>query len=211
MRRPAAARAGRRARAAPSPAPRRVRRRDGTTAPFDAARIEAAVARAGREAGLRDPALAAQVASLAGAALAAEFGRRAPGVEDVQDAVERALASLGLAGVARAFAGYRRQRADLREAKRQLGIRDELKLSLGAAAVLRERYLLRDSRGRVTESTGEMMDWAAAFAGLMRRLEFLPNSPALMNAGTSLGLLSGCVVLPVEDSLGSIFRALGDA
>ncbi len=231
MRRPAAARAGRRARAAPSPAPRRVRRRDGTTAPFDAARIEAAVARAGREAGLRDPALAAQVASLAGAALAAEFGRRAPGVEDVQDAVERALASLGLAGVARAFAGYRRQRADLREAKRQLGIRDELKLSLGAAAVLRERYLLRDSRGRVTESTGEMMDraaafvaaaedtwrpgsagrWAEAFAGLMRRLEFLPNSPALMNAGTSLGLLSGCVVLPVEDSLGSIFRALGDA
>jgi ribonucleoside-diphosphate reductase alpha chain len=110
-------------------------------------------------------------------------------------------------------------------------VRDELELGLGVVAVLKERYLLRDEQGRVAESTGEMMDraaacvaaaeeawcpgsaarWAEAFASAMRRLEFLPNSPTLMSAGTRLGLLAGCVVLPVEDSLDSIFRALGQA
>ncbi len=121
--------------------------------------------------------------------------------------------------------------AELRRAEPALGVRDDLKLSLGAVAVLGERYLLRDDHGRVTESTGEMMDraaswvaaaednwgrgsareWAEKFAGSLRRLEFLPNSPTLMNAGTRLGMLSGCVVLPVEDSLASIFQALADA
>ena len=48
--------------------------------------------------------------------------------------------------MARAYAAYRRQRAELREAKELLGVRDELKLGLGAVAVLEERYLLRESR-----------------------------------------------------------------
>ncbi len=211
--------------------PRQLRRRDGAVVGFDAARIETAVCRAAAEAGRPDRRLAASVAAEVSGRLAARFGRRAPDVEDVQDAVEQALRARGLTEVARAFAAYRHQHAELRHAKLLLGVRDELKLSLGAAAILKERYLLRDEQGRVTESTGQMMDrvagfvaaaeeswcpglagrWAEAFAGAMRRLEFLPNSPTLMNAGTPLGLLSGCVVLPVEDSVVSIFRALGQA
>jgi ribonucleoside-diphosphate reductase alpha chain len=150
------------------------------------------------------------------------------GVEEIQDAVERVLMAMGLEEVARAYVLYRRRRAELREAKRLLGVRDELKLTLNAVAVLRERYLLRDERRRIVESTGELMDRVARhvaaaedafrpgasaqaadeFAAMLRALEFLPNSPTLMNAGTDLGLLSGCFVLPLEDSLSSIFGTL---
>jgi ribonucleoside-diphosphate reductase alpha chain len=157
--------------------------------------------------------------------------RRPVPVEDVQDAVERRLMAAGHDDVARAYILYRRQRAGLREAKDLLGVRDELKLSLAATTVLRERYLRHDARGRPVESTGELMDrasahvaaaedaydggaatrWAHAFSTMLRRLDFLPNSPTLMNAGTAIGLLSGCVVLPIEDSLRSIFATLGRA
>jgi ribonucleoside-diphosphate reductase alpha chain len=111
-----------------------------------------------------------------------------------------------------------------------VAVRDDLGLTVGARTVLYERYLRRDERGRVVESTGEMMDrvarhvaaaedehrpgsserWAEEFARSMRSLEFLPNSPTLMNAGTGIGLLSACFVLPLEDSLESIFGTLAD-
>ena len=198
-------RSGRTEKAPGSAAPRRLRRRDGAVVRFSPARIEAAVARAAREVGRQDQVLAADLAFGVNARLAERTGRRLPCVEDVQDAVEQELAARGFADVARAYAAYRRSRAELRRAKHVLGVRDDLKLGLGAVAVLRERYLLRDERGRVAESTGGMMDraascvaaaeeawcrgsgpeWAEKFAGSLRRLEFLPNSPTLMNAGCS--------------------------
>ncbi len=209
---------------------REVRRRDGTLAPFDAERIVEAVLGALRETGRPERALAERVTRAAIEGLAARGTDRAPELEEIQDEVERALMGLGLADAARAYVLYRRRRAELREAKRLLGVRDELKLPLNAVTVLKERYLLRDEEGRVVESTGEMMDrvarhvaaaedafepgssdrWAEAFSRALRALEFLPNSPTLMNAGTRLGLLSACFVLPVEDSLESIFTTLRD-
>src|SRR5271166_2343668 len=207
--------------------PAKVRRRDGTLVPFDVRRIEAAVARAGREVGCDDPDMPAALARVVADAL----GPRVVPIERIQDFVEARLGEAGLDDVARAYIIYRRRRSELRTAKGLLGVRDELKLSLSAVAVLRERYLLCDEQGRPTESTGEMMDraahfvagaedgyrrgtsmrWAERFSALLRNLEFLPNSPTLMNAGTDIGLLAGCFVLPVEDSLHSIFTTLGHA
>lgn len=207
-------------------APRHVRRRDGTLVPFDEQRIRDAVARAAREAGEAVP--AAEIATRVAAAL---DGRRTPTVEGIQDAVEAALMAAGFSKTARAYVLYRRQRAELREAKALLGVRDELKLSLEGALVVRERCLRKDPTGQPAESTGEMMDrvagfvasaedayrpgsaaaWAERFATTLRRLEFLPNSPTLMNAGTGVGVLAGCFVLPLEDSLRSIFTTLGHA
>lgn len=207
--------------------PVKVRRRDGIPVPFDIARIEAVITRAAREVACNDPDMPATVAS----AVADALGSRVASVEEIQNLVEARLGEAGLDDVARAYVIYRQRRAELRTAKALLGVHDELKLSLAAATVLRERYLLHDEQGRPVESTGEMMDraaryvaaaedayrpgssakWAERFSSLMRNLEFLPNSPTLMNAGTDLGLLSGCFVLPVEDSLHSIFATLGQA
>jgi len=207
--------------------PAKVQRRDGTLVPFDVTRIEAAIARAAREVAHDDPDMPVIVARTVADAL----GPRIAPVEEIQDFVEARLGEAGLDDVARAYIIYRQRRAELRTAKALLGVRDELKLSLAAVTVLRERYLLRDEQGRPTESTGEMMDraarcvaaaeddyqpgssaqWAERFSTLLRNLEFLPNSPTLMNAGTDIGLLAACFVLPVEDSLHSIFTTLGQA
>jgi ribonucleoside-diphosphate reductase alpha chain len=99
-------------------------------------------------------------------------------------------------------------------------------LSPNAVKVLENRYLLRDESGRVTDTSAAMFRRVAhaiasvdekyggdvekveeEFYETMASLEFLPNSPTLMNAGTERGQLSGCFVLPVEDSLkaGDVF------
>jgi ribonucleoside-diphosphate reductase alpha chain len=106
-------------------------------------------------------------------------------------------------------------------------IADDLMLSTNARAVLKKRYLRRDERGDVAETPQEMFERVAShvsraesrygddansycrkFLEMMCALEFLPNSPTIMNAGLPLGQLSACFVLPVEDSLAGIFDAL---
>jgi ribonucleoside-diphosphate reductase alpha chain len=98
-----------------------------------------------------------------------------------------------------------------------------------AIQVLERRYLLRDKRGKVIETPEEMFRRVARavaaaelnynpdadvkavedeFFKLMYGLDFLPNSPTLMNAGKKLGQLSACFVLPVDDSMESIFDAV---
>lgn len=102
-------------------------------------------------------------------------------------------------------------------------------LTQNALTVLARRYLMKDDQGAVVESPGELFRRVAAnvaaadyhyngkrdvrateelFYGLLSRLEFLPNSPTLMNAGRPLQQLAACFVLPVEDSLESIFTAV---
>ena len=102
-------------------------------------------------------------------------------------------------------------------------------LSDNARIVLDRRYLKRSSDGNVVETPEEMFDRVARtiagadaafdenadvdetadrFRKMMTRLEFLPNSPTLMNAGRDLGQLAACFVLPVDDSMESIFETL---
>jgi ribonucleoside-diphosphate reductase alpha chain len=104
-----------------------------------------------------------------------------------------------------------------------------LVLTPNAKIVLDRRYLKKDIQGQVIEKPEDMFrrvarvvasadafygkgdqipDTEELFFQIMTRLEFLPNSPTLMNAGRSLGQLSACFVLPVEDSIDSIFEAI---
>ncbi len=105
----------------------------------------------------------------------------------------------------------------------------KLSLTPNAVIVLQKRYLKKNLLGRVSETPEEMFRRVAKsvasaeklykkgvdakkteeeFFSLMTGLEFLPNSPTLMNAGTRLGQLAACFVLPVEDSIESIFEAV---
>ncbi|MEM4945346.1 MAG: vitamin B12-dependent ribonucleotide reductase [Archaeoglobaceae archaeon] len=98
-----------------------------------------------------------------------------------------------------------------------------------AETVLRKRYLLKNENGEIVETPEQMCwrvanaiacaeenygsdsrYWAKKFFEMMWNQEFMPNSPTLMNAGTPLGQLSACFVLPVEDSIDGIFKALWD-
>ncbi len=102
-------------------------------------------------------------------------------------------------------------------------------LSENALTVLHRRYLRKNAAGHIIETPEQMFRRVAAniaqaerryrphaalapvvdrFTRMMRALEFLPNSPTLMNAGGPLQQLSACFVLPVEDSLDSIYDAL---
>jgi len=105
-----------------------------------------------------------------------------------------------------------------------------LKLSENAHRVLEKRYLNKDAEGRVIETPEEMFRRVAkaiaeadklygrsdkevsnleeAFYRMMTELDFMPNSPCLMNAGKELGQLSACFTLPIDDSMDSIFETL---
>jgi ribonucleoside-diphosphate reductase alpha chain len=105
-----------------------------------------------------------------------------------------------------------------------------MELSENALNILRARYLLKNESGEVVESPSQMfrrvahsvaeaekeyhedaMYWEERFYELISSLKFLPNSPAIMNAGKPTGQLAACFVLPVEDSIKSIFDTLKNA
>ena len=104
---------------------------------------------------------------------------------------------------------------------------DSRPFSEHALEVLSARYLRRNEAGELVETPEGMFArvaravaepatlfgedhrfWEARFLERMRRLEFLPNSPTLMNAGLPGGQLAACFVLPIEDDIDSIFTAL---
>jgi ribonucleoside-diphosphate reductase alpha chain len=106
---------------------------------------------------------------------------------------------------------------------------DEIPLTENAKRILESRYLLKDLDGEILE-TPDQMFWrvaknvarsnalyerssdpehmASLYHEAMSSLEFLPNSPTLMNAGTEIQQLSACFVIPIEDSIEGIYDAV---
>src|SRR3990172_3572960 len=105
----------------------------------------------------------------------------------------------------------------------RISSRNEARISKNGLIVLEKRYLAKDDKGKIIETPAELFRRVAKFVAsadlrygktssevertadvfydMMVNLEFLPNTPTLMNAGRPLGQLSACFVLPVEDSM----------
>ena len=142
-----------------------------------------------------------------------EVAARSVGLNDGQDSPESIRSRIRDAMVAAGIARSHNER--------------DGHLTDNAKVVLQRRYLSKDREGNVLEDPDGMFrrvaqnlsqsdllygesehdrrDTEQRFYEVMQRLEFLPNSPTLMNAGRELQQLSACFVLPVEDSLDSIF------
>ncbi|MEM4215864.1 MAG: ribonucleotide reductase N-terminal alpha domain-containing protein [Candidatus Anstonellales archaeon] len=209
----------------------KIKKRDGRVVPFDKEKITNAIWKAAQAVGGKDRNEAERLADLVTKIINEKYSdENIPGVEDIQDIVEKVLIEEGHAKTAKAYILYRHRRAVERELAKIMGVRDDLKLPLNSLQVLQRRYLLRNEKGEIIETPSQMFrrvadyiasaernyggddrvvkEYADAFYEIMVNFEFIPNSPTLMNAGTPLGQLSACFVLGVKDDLNDIFDAV---
>jgi ribonucleoside-diphosphate reductase alpha chain len=208
-----------------------VRKRDGSIVDFNRDKVVEAVFKAAQSVGGSDHEEAGRIADLAIKILNDKFKPEyVPSVEEVQDVVEKALIETGHATTAKAYIVYRHKKSVEREIKRAMGVEDDLKLPINSVQVLERRYLMRDENGKVIETPSGLFRRVAhhlasnetaygaddatvkryedAFFQIMTNFEFLPNSPTLMNAGTELGQLAACFILPVKDNIEQIFESV---
>lgn len=157
-----------------------------------------------------------------------------PNVEQVQDVVEEVLIIADESAAVKAYILYRQRHKRLREIRHAiLGVKSDIKLSINALTVLKKRYLSKNHEGNVIENPKELFERVAKniahadklyktlyhqdvsvnktaqeFYDMISSLEFVPNSPTLMNAGKDLQQLAACFVLPVEDNMAKIFETI---
>jgi len=206
-----------------------VRKRTGERVPFNAEKITFAIEKAMLALGIKNRKKAEFLTRNVVESLNSKqsiFLDNIPSIEQIQETVEDVLEQREKR-VYKAYSLYRRSRGIAREIKQYFRIHDDLKLDVNALKVLEERYLLKNEAGKIIETPTQLFRRVAKtiaeqdrlygkdptkteeeFFTTMRNLEFLPNSPTLMNAGTKLGQLSACFVLPIEDSLEGIFTTL---
>ncbi|MBU1018830.1 MAG: vitamin B12-dependent ribonucleotide reductase [Patescibacteria group bacterium] len=212
---------------------KKIIKRDGTAANFDREKIAEAIWKSAQSVGGKDRTIAQEISNEIENLLNILFkGDNYPTVEQVQDLVENMLIERQYGKTAKAYILYRQKRADIREQQKAImGKTTNLPLSLNALQVLERRYLLKDENNRIMESPedlfrrvakniaeadknykkGNAQETEEKFYKLMTQLEFMPNSPTLMNAGTDIQQLSACFVLPVEDSMENIFDTVKNA
>ncbi|MCL6579152.1 MAG: vitamin B12-dependent ribonucleotide reductase [Candidatus Bathyarchaeota archaeon] len=203
----------------------KIRKRDGRIVDFDAGRIKNAIHKAFVAVELKDGERAESITREVVSLLERKFKEQIPSVEDAQDFVVEVLRKRGYEKVALEYEAYRKKKEEIRALREEFRI--EPKLTVNALEVLNRRYLLKDVTEKIVETPSQMFGRIARaiakvdrkygedpkesekiFYEMMTRLEFIPNSPTLFNAGTKLGQLSACFVLPVEDSLEGIFTAV---
>jgi len=204
-----------------------IRKRDGSIVKFEQQKITDAIQKAFLAVQLKDGSISKKISDEVVKVLEERFAKKIPSIEDIQNIVVEVLKKRGYKKVADDYSEYRKMKIEIREMKERFGIEAESKLTVNALEVLKKRYLLRNEKGEIIETPDQMFRRVAEtiadvdrmygedskqseeeFYRIISRLEFLPNSPTMFNAGAPLGQLSACFVIPVEDSLDSIFNAV---
>ncbi len=205
-----------------------IRKKDGTIVVFEAQKLEKSLENALVSARAKDTKIAKKLSAKVIETIEKNFPKGVlPTVTDVQDIIIEVLNKNKLPTVAKAYLEHKKTHKEAVGFRTIYGVRDDLGMSTNAIIVLAKRYLLRNEQGTIIETPARMfrriaktMAQAEAVYGksvkkaeeeyydAMASLSFLPNSPTLMNAGTPIGQLSACFVLPVEDDLRSIFHTL---
>lgn len=155
-------------------------------------------------------------------------------VLNLEDAIKKSLAEImakseGLKDSTASDERNSQKVTILTSEERVQAVPGKIQISTNALRVLEKRYLEKDSGGKVIETPEQLFRrvtktiasaeklfspdadtvyWEDVFYNIMTNFIFLPNSPTLMNAGRELGQLSACFVLPIEDSMESIFEAV---
>ncbi len=210
----------------------KIRDREGNLVPFDSSNVERSIRRALKANRISGEELAASLTRQVAGILSERFLDSQPGIGDVQEAIVHVLKTEGYPAAAKTYRLFREQQKEIRQVKDMIGVQDDLNLTPNALKVLDRRYLLRDEAGNIAETPAQMLQRVAKavasaeakfdseadvarfeddFFRMMRDFHFLPNSPTLMNAGTSIGQLSACFVLPIEDDIDAIFESIKDA
>jgi ribonucleoside-diphosphate reductase alpha chain len=203
----------------------KIKKRDSRIVNFDPDRIKNAVHKAFLAVELGDGEKAESITNEVVKLLEEKFREKIPSVEDVQDTVIEVLKKRDYEKVAQEYQDFRKKKEEIRALREKLGI--EPKLTVNALEVLKARYLLRDEKENIIETPKHLFERVAKaiakvdktfgenpeesqkiFYEMMAKLEFIPNTPTLFNAGTDIGQLSACFVLPVDDSLESIFTTV---
>ncbi len=212
-------------------------KRDGRLVSFNTTKIAEAIFFAAQSVGGDDRNLALNLAQSVIEIVEKKFTSKTPSVEDVQNAVEKVLMESGHVRTAKAFILYRYKKAEERNRRALiLGAKspgENCSFSDEALKILERRYLHKDNTGNLIETPRQMLERVAInvakgdslygatedevqetstkFFDIMASLKFLPNSPTLMMAGEKIQQLSACFVLPVGDTMESIFSTLHDA
>ncbi len=197
-------------------------KRDGREVPFEIAKLAGATLKAGTQTGEFDEKEAKRLAEITVALVEKSLkDKELAQVEKVQDIVEQVLMAAGHYQTAKAYILYRQARSVERRVERIIGVKDDLDFTPNQLKVMRNRYLLKDSEGKVIETPSELFHRVARvlskgekkqiendFYEVMSKLEFLPAGRTLNNAGTPQSQLANCFVLPVEDSMEGIFDSV---
>src|SRR5512135_2113279 len=150
-----------------------VKKRDGRVSDFQRDKISSAIYKALVACGRSDHGLADKLANHVLTKLVNRgfSSSEAPSVEDVQDMVESTLIEEGLGEIAKAYILYRHERRRVREEKMKALESKALdsvakRFDLNCLRVLASRYLLRNNKGQITESPGEMFERVAILVGI---------------------------------------------